>query len=107
MAIWRVNSKAISFLVSNSDSKIKVLQRSWDLDTAWGFGDALHPRRRRAARRDAPALAHAPADRAACTLTLTLTDSTEQRQQQSAVGAEALLDTLLLAGLARRALARV
>jgi len=39
--------------------------------------------------------------------TLTLTDSTEQRQQQSAVGAEALLDTLLLAGLARRALARV
>ena len=50
---------------------------------------------------------HAPAaDCVPCT-TLTLTDSTEQRQQQSAVGAEALLDTLLLAGLARRALARV
>jgi hypothetical protein len=50
---------------------------------------------------------HAPAaDCVPCT-TLTLTDSTEQPQQQSAVGAEALLDTLLLAGLARRALARV
>ena len=47
-----------------------------------------------------------PADCVPCT-TLTLTDSTEQPQQQSAVGAEALLDTLLLAGLARRALARV
>ena len=36
---------------------------------------------------------HAPAaDCVPCT-TLTLTDSTEQRQQQSAVGAEALLDT--------------
>ena len=32
-----VNSKAI-VPVSNSDSKIKVLQRSWDLDTAWGLG---------------------------------------------------------------------